>query len=131
MYGEVLSDSQFATLAKESGATRHIRTLKSVSGSGYAVGGAGIKEVKIPVDKFSHRDVGEHLAVLHKRFGDDPSIHQGAWRENADVVLDASSVYKSRSHAINVGIRRRERAIYDVAKNKDINLPTLNKVEFR
>lgn len=121
--GPVLSDSQFHQQALSGGATRHFRTLRSVVDEGYAVGGAGVKEKKIRADKFTQKDVGDHLAYLHTALGDDPTIHQGAWREGPDVVLDASNVLKSRPQARLKGLLRGERAIYDIKGGKDINLP--------
>jgi hypothetical protein len=121
--GPVLSDAQFHEQAMSGGATRHFRTLRSVVDEGYAVGGAGVREKKIRADKFTQKDVGEHLSYLHKTFGNDPTIHQGAWRENDDVVLDASNVFKNKAKARMTGIMRGERAIYDIKGGKDINLP--------
>lgn len=121
--GPVLSDAQFTEQAKSGGATRHFRTLRSVVDEGYAVGGAGVKEKKIRADRFTQKDVGDHLSFLHKTFGDDPSIHQGAWREDDHVVLDASNVLKSRPQARLKGLLRGERAIYDIKAGRDINLP--------
>lgn len=121
--GPVLSDAQFTEMAKASGATRHFRTLKAPAGQGYAVGGAGMPEKKIRADKFTQKDVGDHLATMHEHFGMDPEIHQGAWREGDHVVLDASNVIKGRPQARLKGLLRGERAIYDIKAGKDINLP--------
>lgn len=121
--GPVISDAQFHQQALDAGSTRHFRTLRAPESTGYAVGGAGMSERSIPAAEFTQAHVAEHLAAMHERFGMDPEMHQGAWREGPDVVLDASNVVQSKPQARLKGLLRKERAIYDLGAGKDIPLP--------
>lgn len=125
----VLNDSQFAAQALAGGSTRSAQSLRGVvSGKdpGYAVGGkrlpdgSAFPERTIPARTMRAAVATKHLEAVRSAFGNDPTVHQGAWRENKKtVVLDASDVYQSKGKALVEGYKRGERAIYDIAKGAD------------
>lgn len=119
-----LSDDEFYDAALSSGASRHAVTGQ-VPDRGYMVGGARdlsdqpFPEIKRPVDQFSVDDVRHHAREIRDRFGPETSVHQGAWREDQHVVLDASEQIHAYHSAITAAKERGERAIYDVKRGKD------------
>lgn len=121
---EVLTDEEFHRQALEGGASRHA-TTGNVPDRGYMVGGARdlsdnpYPEIKRPVDQFSLDDVRHHARQIRDRFGAESSVHQGAWREGDNIVLDASEQVGTYSSAITAAKMRGERAVYDVRRNRD------------
>jgi hypothetical protein len=121
-----LDDEEFHDLAQQGGASRHAVT-GNVPDRGYMVGGARdlanqpFPELKRPVEQFQLDDVRHHARDIQSRFGPDSTVHQGAWREGGDVVLDASENIPTFSSAITAAKMRGERAVYDVRRGRDIN----------
>jgi len=127
-----LSDEQFAAAAVADGASRHARTLRAKivgEDDGYMVGGATSPKTgtkfparSIPAEQFTPADAATHLADIQSNFPEDSTIHQGAWKENEHVVLDAAEDVPDRGHAQLLGETRGEKAIFDVNRGKDIKL---------
>lgn len=120
----MLNDHEFHSESLAGGASRHIGTGQ-VPDRGFMVGGARdlsdnpFPEIQRPVDKFSLDDVRHHARDLRDRFGADSQVHQGAWREGDNVVLDASERIENFSSAITQAKARGERAIYDVRRGRE------------
>jgi hypothetical protein len=132
-----LSDEQFRDQVLAGGASRHAYTMKEVrvgTDDGYMVGGKPTAKGtpfparRIPADSFSPADVANHLAEIHTAFPNDPTVHQGGWREGDEAVLDAADRVSSRSQALSLGYARpndrsdHQDAIFDVKHGVDINL---------
>jgi hypothetical protein len=119
-----LNDHEFHQQALEGGASRHYVT-GDVPDRGFMVGGAHdlndqpYPELKRPVDQFTLDDVRHHARDLQARFGPDANIHQGAWKEDDQVVLDASENIGSYPRAITAAKMRGEKAVYDVRRGRD------------
>jgi hypothetical protein len=119
-----LSDEEFHQQALAGGASRHV-VDHSIPDRGFMVGGARdlsdqpYPEVKRPIDQFSLDDVRHHARDIRDKFGDNTRIHQGAWREDDHVVLDASEQIPTYSTAITKAKMQGERAVYDVRRGKD------------
>lgn len=120
-----LSDAEFHQQALQGGASRDAAT-GNVPDRGYMVGGARdladqpFPEIKHPVDQFTLDHVRHHARAIRDQFGPDASVHQGAWVEGEDVVLDASEQVPTYSSAVTAAKMRGERAVYDVRRGKDI-----------
>lgn len=121
---EFMNDEEFHQAALSGGASRNVHT-NQVPDRGFMVGGAGgdrpFPEIKRPVDQFSLDDVRHHANAIRNHFGHEALVHQGAWVEDSDVVLDASEQIPTYSSAITEAKMRGERAIYDVRRGKDRN----------
>lgn len=76
-------------------------------------------EIKHPVDQFTVDHVRHHARAIRDHFGPEASVHQGAWVEEGNVVLDASENVPTYSSAITAAKMRGERAIYDVRRGRD------------
>lgn len=119
-----LTDEEFHEQALAGGASRSAST-GHVPDRGYMVGGARdlgdqpYPEVKHPVDQFSLEHVRHHAREIRDKFGDNPRVYQGAWREDEHVVMDASENESLYHTAITKAKMRGERAIYDVRRNRD------------
>lgn len=126
MTDQHLTDEEFHQAALAGGASRHV-TTGNVPDRGFMVGGARdlegqpFAEISRPVDAFSLNDVRQHARELRDRFGEESATYQGAWREDDRVVLDASQNFKAYSDAISAAKNRGERAIYDVARDRDVH----------
>ena len=120
-----LSDAEFHGQALAGGASRHA-VSGNVPDRGYMVGGARdlgnqpMPEQQYPVEHFSVDHVRAHAREIRDRFGPDAAVHQGAWREGDNVVLDASEQVPTYSSAITSAKMRGERAIYDVRRGRDL-----------
>lgn len=77
-------------------------------------------EFKHPVDSFELSTVRQHARTIRDKFGPDSAVHQGAWREGDNVVLDASENIPTYSSAVTAAKMRGERAVYDVRRGRDI-----------
>lgn len=75
------------------------------------------------LDKFTVGDVDNHLDDIRNQFQGDPKVSQGSWVTGNKAVLDASDVYQHKGQAILHGLLRRQDAVYDIQRGKDINLP--------
>lgn len=121
-----LSDEEFHQQALAGGASRHA-VSGNVPDRGFMVGGARdlsdqpFPEYKHPVDQFTVDHVRHHAREIRDRFGIESTVHQGAWVEDGDVVLDASENVPTYSSAITAAKMRGERAIYDVRRGRDRN----------
>lgn len=80
---------------------------------------APFPEYKHPVDQFTVDHVRHHARSIRDSFGDETLVHQGAWVEGSDVVLDASENIPTYSSAITEAKMRGERAVYDVRRGRD------------
>ena len=78
-------------------------------------------EYKHPVESFEVDHVRHHAREIRDRFGPNSSVHQGAWAEDGQVVLDASENIPTYSSAVTAAKMRGERAVYDVRRGRDIN----------
>lgn len=121
---DILTDEQFHQQALAGGASRNV-TDNSVPDRGFMVGGARdlegqpFPEIKRPVDQFDVDDVRHHARAIRDRFGVDSGVHQGAWVEDGNVVLDASQQIANYISAVTAAKMRGERAIYDVRRGRD------------
>lgn len=121
-----LSDREFHDAALRGGASRHAVT-GNVPDRGFMVGGARdladqpFPEIRRPVDQFSLDDVRHHARDIRDKFGAESSVHQGAWVEDDDVVLDASEQIPTYSSAVTEAKMRGERAVYDVRRGRDVH----------
>lgn len=119
-----LNDAEFHQQALAGGASRSSSTYE-VPSRGYMVGGARnlsdqpFPEQQYAVDQFAVHHVRTHARAIRDHFGEDNSVHQGAWVEGDNVVLDASQNMGTYHEAISAAKDRQERAIYDVAREKD------------
>lgn len=126
-----LSDEDFYSQALEGGASRQV-TTGNVPDRGFMVGGASndqgerFPEQAVPSDKFDIDTVRHHARAIREHFGEEGSarIHQGAWKEDDNVVLDASEQMSAVSTALVAAKLRGERAVYDVRRGRDVK--TLN-----
>jgi hypothetical protein len=72
--------------------------------------------------------VRQHARAIRDHFGDRATgVYQGAWREDKDVVLDASDNVPHFSEAATNAAKRGERAIYDVKGERDIHTVDVKK----
>ena len=76
-------------------------------------------EISHPVDSFTVDHVRHHARAIRDSFGSGSSVHQGAWVEDGNVVLDASERHDMYHTAATAAKMRGERAIYDVRRGKD------------
>jgi hypothetical protein len=98
--------------------------------TGYAVGGASgsngekLPELQVRSRRLTDKVISEHAKFIANRTS-DPNIHQGSWRDKDinRVVLDASTVHASKGRARLEGLKRKERAIYDIGNKDTISLP--------
>ena len=51
----------------------------------------------------------------------------GAWIEKDKVYLDISQLFLDKHQALTIAMEQQQRAIYDISKDKVINLPTPQK----
>lgn len=121
----ILNDQEFHEQALAGGASRHSSTFE-VPSRGYMVGGARnmadqpFPEQMYPVDKFSVDHVRTHARAIREHFGEEATnVHQGAWVEGDNVVLDASEAMPTYHEGITAAKKRGERAIYDVKHGKE------------
>jgi hypothetical protein len=120
-----LNDVEFHQQALAGGASRHVGT-GNVPDRGFMVGGARnldnqpFPEIKHDVDSFSVDHVRQHARAIRDHFGEAPTnVHQGAWVEGKEVVLDASEAIDHYTDAITAAKLRGERAIYNVRRGRD------------
>ena len=125
-----LSDREFHDEALRGGASRHYES-GNVPDRGFMVGGARnaedlpYPELKRPVDSFDLAEVRNHARAIQDHFGSGQAVHQGAWREGDDVVLDASEKVETYSSAMTMAKMRGERAVYNVRRGKDHHVADL------
>jgi hypothetical protein len=119
-----LNDQEFHEQAIRTGASRHYES-GNVPDRGFMVGGAtnaeGIPypEFKHPVDGFTVDHVRQHARALRDHFGASQDVHQGAWVEDGNVVLDASERVHDYSGAMTEAKKRGERAVYDIGRGRE------------
>lgn len=119
-----LSDAEFHQQALAGGASRSV-VDNTVPDRGFMVGGARdladmpFAEQKHPVDSFEVHHVRQHARAIRDSFGPNASVHQGAWVEDDNVVLDASENMPTYTDAITAAKMRGERAVYDVRRNQE------------
>jgi hypothetical protein len=98
--------------------------LTSYNGNGYAVGGAAdCKLFKCSNDILSFIAFKQELEKLQASSHD---LHQviGGWVDDHGVVhLELSDVIRSHYVAMELATARKEKAIYDFAKAKQIDVP--------
>lgn len=122
-----LNDNEFHQQAIAGGASRHYET-GDVPDRGYMLGGARnnadipYPEIKRPVDEFELSNVRQHARQIRDHFGSGQALYQGAWVEDGDVVLDASEQINDRVTAMTEAKKRGERAIYDIDRDRDIDI---------
>lgn len=85
------------------------------------LGNQPFPEIKHPIDQFTVDHVRHHARMIRDHFGDESTIHQGAWAEDGHVVLDASENVQHYSSAVTAAKMRGERAVYDVRRGRDIH----------
>lgn len=98
--------------------------------SGFAVGGAGLSEVKFPASLCRFKanliwaevepKIQQHLNLVSA----EDNIHTclGGWVEDNQLVIDVSDVFRFRGDAISVAKERGERAIFDLSTGETINV---------
>lgn len=124
---ESMSDEDFLAAAIGGGASRHYET-GNVPDRGFMVGGARnladmpFPEVTRPVDQTDLDTVRHHARQIRDHFGAGGEVHQGAWREGDNVVLDASERDEIFHTAVTKAKMRGERAVYDVRRGRDIHV---------
>jgi hypothetical protein len=119
-----LNDAEFHQQALAGGASRHYES-GNVPDRGFMVGGAtnaeGLPypEIKHPVEGFTVDHVRQHARAIRDHFGTNQAVHQGAWVEDDNVVLDASERVHDFSGAMTAAKKRGERAVYDLGHDRD------------
>ena len=102
--------------------------LKDIPLSGYCVGGFG-EEIKFPI----HTDESKLLIyafvskyyynLMINRYNDMYKLYIGAWRDDDDnCVLDIVYIENDLNKAINLGEQLKQKAIFDLAYEKEIKL---------
>ena len=102
--------------------------LKDIPLSGYCVGGFG-EEIKFPI----HTDESKILIsdfiskyyynLMINRYNDMYKLYIGAWRDDDDnCVLDIVYIENNLNKAINLGEQLKQKAIFDLAYEKEIKL---------
>ena len=102
--------------------------LKDIPLSGYCVGGFG-EEIKFPI----HTDESKILIsdfiskyyynLMINRYNDTYKLYIGAWRDDDDnCVLDIVYIENDLNKAINLGEQLKQKAIFDLAYEKEIKL---------
>tara|TARA_Y100000114_G_C11712998_1_gene304484 strand:+ start:297 stop:725 length:429 start_codon:yes stop_codon:yes gene_type:complete len=102
--------------------------LKDIPLSGYCVGGFG-EEIKFPI----HTDESKILIsdfiskyyynLMINRYNDMYKLYIGAWRDDDDnCVLDIVYIENDLNKAINLGEQLKQKAIFDLAYEKEIKL---------
>ena len=102
--------------------------LKDIHLSGYCVGGFG-EEIKFPI----HTDESKILIsdfiskyyynLMINRYNDTYKLYIGAWRDDDDnCVLDIVYIENDLNKAINLGEQLKQKAIFDLAYEKEIKL---------
>ena len=92
--------------------------------SGYMVANPGHSEIHNPDDIASERGPGiiQNYVMAHAGALMEPGAHIGGWTdpESKKTYLDVSHNIPGRFSAIQAGIDRNQKAIYDVKRGKDI-----------
>ena len=102
--------------------------LKDIPLSGYCVGGFG-EEIKFPI----HTDESKILIsdfiskyyynLMINRYNDMYKLYIGAWRDDDDnCVLEIVYIENDLNKAINLGEQLKQKAIFDLAYEKEIKL---------
>ena len=102
--------------------------LKDIPLSGYCVGGFG-EEIKFPI----HTDESKILIsdfiskyyynLMINRYNDMYKLYIGAWRDDDDnCVLDIVYIENDLNKAINLGEQLKQKAIFELAYEKEIKL---------
>ena len=102
--------------------------LKDIPLSGYCVGGFG-EEIKFPI----HTDESKILIsdfiskyyynLMINRYNDMYKLYIGSWRDDDDnCVLDIVYIENDLNKAINLGEQLKQKAIFDLAYEKEIKL---------
>ena len=102
--------------------------LKDIPLSGYCVGCFG-EEIKFPI----HTDESKILIsdfiskyyynLMINRYNDMYKLYIGAWRDDDDnCVLDIVYIENDLNKAINLGEQLKQKAIFDLAYEKEIKL---------
>jgi len=111
------------------GATMNLRTGKLVNPGtrAYMVGGepdkSGVRipTHAVPADEFAAKHVEEAAALLREATGNRARVHLGAWQDDGNVEIDASSVTRRRGEAIRKGRNRNEKAIWDNKHMREVD----------
>lgn len=125
-----LTDDSFLQQAVAGGASRHY-TSGHVPDRGFMVGGArNHKDIPYPeisheVDSITLDHVRHHAREIRDHFGEGTSVHQGAWVEDGNVVLDASDRHDNFASAMTAAKMRGERAVYDVRRGREHHVSDL------
>lgn len=93
--------------------------------SGYVVSVSGFNE-KVDEDTFSEKVLEDYIGRVGRIVNDIPSLYIGVWNHSGRVFMDLSANYTDLESAIRAGLVGNQMAIYDVIRNRDINLPIWN-----
>jgi hypothetical protein len=125
----VLSAVAFGSVIRNTGGASinlNTRNLLSNNEPVYMVGGEeGVSPAKVaPISGSSEPALNDIISQMHRvktSVGDSKDVYLGAWNDNTgNIVFDASRKYGNKGKAMGVARERREDAIYDVKKQRDI-----------
>lgn len=127
---ENLSAKQFVDRVKQTGgATMNARTgqLVNPGQKAYMIGGepdkhgARIPTKYVPASEFNEGHVHDAVNALREVTGNRARVNLGAWQDDGNVELDASSTTRRPGEAIRKGRGRGEKAIWDNRKMREVN----------
>ena len=101
--------------------------LKDIPLSGYCVGGFG-EEMKFSIDTAESKIlISDFISkyyynLMINRYNDKYKLYIGAWLDNDNCVLDIVYIENDLNKAINLGEQLKQKAIFDLAYEKEIKL---------
>ena len=102
--------------------------LKDIPLSGYCVGGFG-EEMKFSIDTAESKILISDFVskyyynLMINRYNDKYKLYIGAWRDDDDnCVLDIVYIENDLNKAMNLGEQLKQKAIFDLAYEKEIKL---------
>lgn len=101
--------------------------LKDIPLSGYCVGGFG-EEMKFSIDTAESKILISDFVskyyynLMINRYNDKYKLYIGAWLDNDNCVLDIVYIENDLNKALNLGEQLKQKAIFDLAYEKEIKL---------
>jgi hypothetical protein len=101
--------------------------LKDIPLSGYCVGGFG-EEMKFSIDTAESKILISDFVskyyynLMINRYNDKYKLYIGAWLDDDNCVLDIVYIENDLNKAMNLGEQLKQKAIFDLAYEKEIKL---------
>lgn len=83
--------------------------------------GAPIPAHAVPEDDFGEKHVSDFVNYMKNVSGSTFRVNVGAWKDNGEVVMDASKKAKRAKEAIRKGRNRDQKAIWDNKNMREID----------